>query len=95
MWLYRLEVLSQTAPDPSPWMQLGVAGITVGFAIWIILLLLKMLREKDRLIEEQRQEIRDLTRDQMGLAERALPSLNDAARVVAEAVDELKQSRRR
>lgn len=95
----------QVAPDPSPWAQLGVYAVTVTFAVWVVLILLKMIRDRDRKIEEKDQEIRDLhkekdlevrelSRGQMALSERVLPSLNETARVVAEASDELRRSRR-
>jgi cell division protein FtsB len=88
-----------------PWSQLGVAGLLVGLSVWFCLILLKMLRSRDQTIEEKDaeirqllkekdQEIRELSKAQMELAERALPSLNDTARVVREAVEELRRSRR-
>lgn len=99
---------AQTGPlaDPSPWTQLGVAGLLVALSVWFCWILLKMIADRDRtiaekdieirqLLKEKDQEIRELSRSQMELAERALPSLNETARVIAEASDELKRSRRR
>lgn len=104
MWLPYL--LGQQAPDPNIWTQLGVAAGIVALSVWFILLQEKRhSKEVERLdgeIETLRQELRDeraqnreLAKSQLELAERALPSLNETARVVAEASDELKRSRRR
>lgn len=38
MWLPPSDLTAQTGPTPEPWMQLGVSGLIVGFAVWVVLL---------------------------------------------------------
>lgn len=97
--------LGQAAPDPNLWTQLGIAGAIVALSVWFIILQEKrhaketarLERELDQAhqeLKEERAQNRELSKSHMALAERALPSLNETARVVAEASDELRRSRR-
>lgn len=97
-----LRLLAQTVEaPPNFWVSLGVFSTTAAVLVaWIRFLIVQLNRKDDELaalhgeLREARAEIRDTNKAQLELAERALPSLNETARLVAEASDELRRSRR-
>lgn len=83
-----LALLAQSEPQSNPWAQLGVAGAIVGFAVWIISLLISQNRELRTELKQSNDRI-------LEVAERALPSIAENTRVLSEVLEEVKRMRGR
>lgn len=92
-------VIAQTGPTPDPWMQLGVAGLIVGFAVWVIFLLIGQNKELRSEIHDLRADIKSTNERYVQTVEKVLPAIAENTRVLSEVLDqqrrdELRRERR-